>query len=115
MISTDNPMSLTNLQYTVKNRYLLLQQIYRFVNTPMFEVAYSQATEEEKRILEGWIDTLEKDTLIKWVKNKNKDCLETYSTGELRELASRMGIKNYTNLTKDTLLSKIHQLKVKGT
>lgn len=98
------------LQQNLYTKLLTLRAIERIVSTQTFQEAYKLADEVEKKIVLKLIEEYKKDEINLWVtdiiRNKNKDITE-YTIRELRTYARRIGIPNYSLLTKYLLLEEI--------
>lgn len=89
---------------------LRMRAIDRFVNSKFFEENYkeSQYTEVMKYIeshdVEGLKYYMERMLRIEYYQNRNFDAL---TLGEIRQIASRLGIENYSDYNKPSLINMV--------
>ena len=99
---------------TVHSKVLILKKIERFLETDLFQQVYSHCNYEEQQIINKYVDNLNKDGLVQYVKNKLlKLRKEDYDYSAmpitlLREIAGALGVPFYYNLPKDSLVSAIY-------
>lgn len=106
---TEMPVTLLDIQQVLHSRVNDWRSLQRIVETTDFEIAYKQATEEQRRIATQLIKNGEKDNVLKWIalQERNRTDIEELPVRELRKLAGSLGIAGYQFLTKASLLSQI--------
>lgn len=95
-------MNLVELKLDIYSNLLKYQRMHRLLNNPRVEGIVDCCTEIEKKEIYEKIKLLDKDGLEKFLRTK-----EEITLNELRLQASQLGIKNYTFLSKSSLLSEI--------
>lgn len=101
--------SVPNVRQNIHNRCLDFRAMDRLVQTPEFEQAFSLDPSNvfvQFALLSG--NVIEVD---KWVKATLKREIGEMSIRNLRDVASQLGIRYYSTLTKDELIVQIIQVK----
>lgn len=89
------------------------RSILRLSQTLGFELAFNEASSEQKLILLALIQKSDQDGVLKWVKQQLRDkrVIEEFSMQELRKIGQKLGVKDYNILPKSLLLPEI---KIRG-
>ena len=86
-------------------RIKYLKRIRYLISKTIFQQVYQKASKEEKARVVNFISLGEIVLIKEWFKKNNKNLvLEAMTVRELRELASSLGIKSYTQYTKSSLI-----------
>lgn len=104
-------MTFVILVETLHNKVNLWRRILTLVSKSQFEVVFLMASEEEQKQVLGFIKDCELEEIKNWFKNIKLKQLGILSLRELRILASRFKIPNYTACSKTLLLSLIAEVK----
>ncbi len=94
--------NLTTIQSETRERVLKYRRLERIVHSTSFEVAFSKGTLDPKLV-----EACACDELAEWVKRTLAESYGEYSVRQLRQLAIRLAIKNYSFMSKPELLSAI--------
>lgn len=84
-----------------------LRRILSIVETDNFAYLYSMS--RNKTVADAALDALNIDTLLEWIQNERRLQRDYHSmtVKELRRHCYRLGIRNYSCLTKDQLVTEI--------
>lgn len=98
-----------NFEEALKARARAIRNTQNLVASSKFAEAYGKATEEQKLLLQGFIDAHDIDAAKRLVKIILFDgrIIEEWGIRELRQLASRLGVRGYNFLTKNQLIREI--------
>lgn len=99
--------NLYRVRAELKEHYLALQRLKRFVDSEQFELAYEKAKEDEREWMENAIKTMNHERLLIFTRNILRGEYEQYNMRELRELAKKYGVSGWLHLSRDSLLSEI--------
>lgn len=76
---------------------------------PQFERLWNDSSEEEKNVVREYIEKCDKKGLSNWLRTHRSLDLGERSYEYLREAARRLGIRNYSRLTKPELIRLIKE------
>ena len=79
------------------------------VNHPRFDYLWESSSEKQRKEVLGYIEIPDKEKVGDWIKHHPCLDLGDKPTSELRQIASRLYIKNYSRLTKSELIRSITQ------
>lgn len=87
------------------------RSIEYILTTKRFIESYEHASVEEKVKLKQILRSTSKLKLLKWIEDQIKEDLGCWPVSKLRQIARSMRIPNYSELTKQLLLSEIMKRK----
>lgn len=82
----------------------------RLLETDYFAEFYLSLNHEEKITLAEYVVSGDLDGIRKWLKHNSHRTLEGRTIIEIREIASKLGVKYYNTLSKRQLIYKIRRL-----
>lgn len=86
-----------------------MRSIQRIIEMESFEKAYVKASEIEQESIAKAIDRNDLTFIELWMRKaiKNLQIIEEYSMKDLRDIAKKLGVKDYSLICKSSLLSQI--------
>ena len=94
-------------QIEIRRRTLDTRAINRLVQTEAFEKAWKAASHDERTKMASAINDVDLDFVRVWIRAVNRKTLIDLSIRDLRNLASRHHIKNYSRMQKEDLVSAL--------
>lgn len=95
------------LLYKIEMLKIEVDRTRRLINTPMFEVLYSELSEHEKTKIAEKVRTLKIDELRQYIHEQIQGELDSKNIRQLRIIASDLGIKYYGDMKRTQLLGAI--------
>ncbi len=92
----------------IHNQVLRLRSLERALKSDLFEVAYDDATVEEKKKLDWILKSLHLENLRKWISKINQQSIETMSIRSLRELCKKHSIPYWSRLDKLEMIEELN-------
>ena len=102
-------MKLKELQENLHDKTLFFRSLERLSKTLKFERAFNKASEEDQKDIIKCIDSFDKKGILCKLKTLLRESIDTYNITDIRLIASTIGIRHYSSMTKAQLLSLIHQ------
>lgn len=89
----------------------MMRSLQRLVETDLFDEIFIKASMEEQNKVKAFIEQNNHRGVLEWlsIQQRNNMKLEDMNMRELRTLGGKLGIRDYSNLTKASLLSAIIQ------
>lgn len=100
-------MTLSQIRDTIYSRYLVVQRLKRLIDSDIFEVAYSKSNNDQRELINTYINKSDFISLRTLILKLGREDLEDRPTMELRQLGRQYGIKNYNNMPKTHLVEEI--------
>lgn len=102
-------LNIHELKRDLYGRYLRMLSIYRMVDTNAFSAAFKVAGVEEQKQAMEFINAAKQFELERWVREVliNNQLLEHLDTRTLRNVCLRVGVSNYSRMTKEEMISLI--------
>ena len=97
------------LQEEIHNRLLRLRSIDAILRRPQFERLWADSSEQEQQSLKAAIELLDKDAIITWMKEHTSLELAEKSLSDLKKIAYKLGITNYSRKGKLELMQDIRE------
>lgn len=94
-------------QIEIRRRTLNTRAINRLVQTEAFAEAWKVATEDERKAMAAAINDCDIEYVRMWIRKVNRKTLIDLTIRDLRGIASRHHIKNYSRMQKDDLVSAL--------
>ncbi len=92
------------MQVEIHDKVLKYRRLERIVNSKCFEVAFAKGPIDN---VTKMVDACACEQLEEWIKQTLAESYGEYSVKQLRQLAIRLAIKNYSFMTKPELLHAI--------
>jgi hypothetical protein len=97
------------LQEELHHRLLKLRSIEAIVRRPQFERLWADSTEDQQRQLKESIEKLDKVSIRKWMMEHPSLELVEKPLTELKKIAHRLGVSNYSRKGKLELVQDIQE------
>lgn len=98
-----------NVQIREHKRFLRLRNQNRLIQSMAFLDAWDLFNDVDKDIILDLIEKIDPLMIKRWIRNILYDDFENHTTIELRQLASKNHIKNYSRMTKEELIYTLIQ------
>jgi hypothetical protein len=99
------------IQQLMRSRLLIIRSLERLISLDTFKVLYDSASKDEQEIVQKLIEEYDKDGVDRWLNQQRRKSPDSMNMIELRQLARKLGIRDYHILSKASLLSEIHGVK----
>ena len=98
---------LIKLQEELHHHLLKLRSIEATIRQPQFERLWADSNETQQLVLRAYIKNADKDAVIRWSREHPSLQLGEKSLADLKKIAYRLGIKNYSRKGKIELIQDI--------
>lgn len=88
-------------------KLLDLRNQERLINSEMFMVAWTKATKEQRKEVFRYFKRIQPDSIREWANLIYSGEYESLTARELRRIASRLHIPNYSRMWKEELIKAI--------
>jgi hypothetical protein len=99
-------MELRDLQCSLRRKYLALRNLYRLVESNLFQQVFDSVSTEAKARAATIVESGDKKKLLEWLSSHNVD-LDFMSIRALRKRAQKAGVRRYNHLTRNQLIAEI--------
>lgn len=100
---------LLRVREELHNRLLLARSLELLLLKPQFEELWESSNEEQKKEAEKHIKANNKDALVEWMRKHPAIDLGEKTVRQLIPMARRLGVKNYSRLSRDELIVAIKE------
>ena len=98
---------LITLREELHNRSLRLRSIDLSINTLLFSRLWEDSTDDQKEAVTKMVEAGLSKEVMEWIRKHEALELGEKSTRQLKEIAQKMGLLNYSRMDKSTLLMEI--------
>ena len=103
------PSGLIKMKEELHHQILTLRSIEAAVNNPRFDVLWDDSTDIQRKQFLSCLSTADKGGAFNWIRNHPSLDIGEKPVADLRQLAYRLNIKNYSRLSKPELIRSIQQ------
>lgn len=98
---------LLKLREEIHNRILRLRSMETLILRPLFDRVWEDSSEEERTKILALLDQADRNGLGLYIQKHASFAMEEKSSKELKNIARRFGILNWSRMTKDELVISI--------
>ena len=98
-----------DLERILRAKAALARSIECVINRPVFLRLWDCSDDAAKQQLKTFVEDLNKEAVLKWLRNHPSINLEDYTMRRLYEIAKKHAIKNYARLSRSQLVKAIKE------
>ncbi len=100
---------LIKMKEELHHKILILRSIETAINHPRFDSLWDDSSDSERKQFLEYLDVPNKIKIFDWIRNHPSLELEDKSLAELKEIAYKLNVINYSRLLKPDLIRSIRQ------